>query len=78
MLFHGGNDPELYIHRLTLVILRGFHSGSSRVLLRFCMGATFCLRNDFDYVPIVSNNFLGGEDWTQFVSIEFQSLNFGG
>ena len=43
MLFHGGNDPELYIHRLILVILRGFLSGSSRVLLRFCMGAIILL-----------------------------------
>ena len=59
-----------------------FCAGSTQVLLEFCSGfawvQTFCLRNDFDYVPIVSNNFLGGEDWTQFASIEFQALNFGG
>ena len=48
MLFKGG------------VILLGLHSDFSGVLLVLHRRQTICLRNDFDNVPIVSNDFFGG------------------
>ena len=42
------------------VILLGLHSDFSGVLLVLHRRQTICLRNDFDNVPIVSNDFFGG------------------